>query len=190
MADNELMLTTGLKVCTLTPVERQTALGMYGGQQVITRGKPYWVMRCEYANLLDEDWAALTAWVARRRGASSPFYGFPAMRRSPINGATGVTVSSVNTSLGRANFSPSGGGAFVPGDFVAYDSGSGRALVQLIENTAGSTWETFPPATAGGANADCTDPAASFRLIPQSVRMSEPFDPRKTLSFEARYVEP
>ena len=69
MADNEIMLTTGLKRCTWTPMERQTTPFGRGGGIVVELGYPYWMIDFEYANLLDDDWRELTAWVARRRGA-------------------------------------------------------------------------------------------------------------------------
>ena len=187
MADNELMLTKGLKACVWTPNERQTTPFGNGGGRVVLTGKPFWTIRLEYENLADSDWVALRAWLSRRRGAFSPFKAFRAMNRRPQGGATSCTVSAGGSGQITVNASPSA----QVGDMVAYDVGAGgRAVVELTNNVSGNLFDCFPPAPTGSGNPEIVDAGGYFQLIPESVTMSEPFDPKKRLAFEARQVEP
>lgn len=187
MADNELMLTKGLKACIWTPKERQTTPFANAGGIVVMQGFPYWHLRCEYENLEDSDWVALRAWLSRRRGAFSPFKAFRAMNRTPIGGASSCTVSAGGGGTITATASP----ALQVGDMVAYDvTAGGRAVVELTAANGGNNFDCFPPAPAGSANPECVDAGGYFRIIPASVSMSEPYDPKKSLRFEARQDEP
>ena len=192
MADNELMITKGLKSCTLTPTHRQTTpFAGAGNSKVIVLGASFWSMRCEYANMREVDWGILSAWVSRRRGALSPFAGLPGMKRTPLNGATTCTIAAQGSDELRIASSP----ALNIGDYVSFDSGSGRFLGLIEEITAvGAGYidvKTFPDRPSSvGANPACVDPTGYFQLVPSTIRMSDPLDPKKTLSFEARQVEP
>lgn len=185
MADNELMLTVGLKRCTWIPMERQTTPFGRGGGIVVELGTPYWMVNFEYQNLLPDDWQALTAWVARRRGAKSPFKAFPAMKRSPKGGATSCTAAGQANGTVTVVASP----AAEVGDFVAFDGATGRAVVQLTADNGANNFNCFPPAPVGSANPEIVDPGGYFQLI-GTPRMSDPFDPKKSMSFSARQVEP
>ena len=188
MSDGELMLTTGLKRCEWIPREKQTQIFGRGAKSpVIDLGTPYWEVKFSYSNMTDDEWAELRAWLARRRGALSYFSAFNAMNRTPRGGATSCTVSAGGGGSITVNASP----AAQVGDMVAYDDANGgRAVVMLTENTSGNNFNCFPPAVIGSGNPAIVDAAGYFRLIPDSVQMSDPFDAKKSLSFEARQMEP
>ena len=77
------------------------------------------------------------------------------------------------------------------GDYVAYDAGGGgRAVVQLTAANGSNNFDCFPPAPTGSGSPEIVDPGGYFQLVPNSVSMSDPYDPRKTLTFSARQVEP
>lgn len=189
MADNELILTNGLKEMTWTPQEIATVPFTFSGGINVELGKPFFSIRCVYGpGLTKSEWKALRAWIGRRRGAKSPFRAFHAMNRTPDGGATSCTITADGSGTIDITMSP----APVPGDFVAYDvTAGGRAVHEISENVSGNTWDVFPPADkAGGANASCVDAAGEFRLDPSSVRMKEVYDPKNTVSFEARQEKP
>lgn len=188
MADYELILTKGLKKMTWVPQERATTPFTIGGGINVELGRPYWLIDCEYANLQIADWKALRSWVTRRRGGKSPFRAFHAMNRTPAGGATSCTVSAGGGGPLTINMTP----AAQPGDFVAYDvAGGGRAIHEVLELISGSSFEVFPPADkAGSANPSCVEAAGDFMFDLSSLRMSETYDPKKTVSFKARQINP
>ncbi len=188
MADNELIITKALKEMTWTPMEIATAPATFSGHINVELGRPYFRIKCVYANMTLSSWKALRAWITRRRGMKSPFSAFHAMNRTPDGGASSCTLTADGSGTLDITMSP----AVVPGDFVAYDvTAGGRAVHEVLENVSGNTWEVFPPADkAGGANPSCVNAAGIFRLDPSSVKMKEVFDPKNTASFEAVQVKP
>lgn len=193
MSAEELMLTKGLKSCVWTPKERQSEQFTTGGAgKVIEYGGPFWEVDFTYENLREIDWRKLTAWAARRRGAAVTFKAFPAMQRSPLNGDPGsVSISEVGSDELRVNTNPT----LSLGDFLAYNaSGSGRFVGQVVEITGGGSGyincRTFPPRVGVSGSAAVVDAAGIFRMVPTSLRMTNPLDPKKRLSFTARQVEP
>lgn len=189
MADYELILTTGLKKMTWLPQERATTPFAVGGGINVELGSPFFLIRCEYGpGLTLAEWKALRAWITRRRGSKSPFRAFHAMNRTPAGGASSCTVSAGGGGPLTINMSP----AAQPGDFVAYDvAGGGRAIHEVLENISGSSFEVFPPANkAGSGNPSCVDAAGDFRLDLSTLNMSETYDPKNTVSFQARQENP
>jgi hypothetical protein len=168
-------------------MERQTNPFSNSGGIVVELGKPYWMIACEYANLTDAEWRELTAWIARRRGSKSPFKAFRAMQRNPRGGASSCTVSAGGNGTITVNASP----AAQVGDMIAYNAGAGgRAVVQLTASNGSNNFDCFPPAPSGSGSPEIVDAGGYFRLMANTVNMSDPFDPKKTLSFQARQVEP
>jgi hypothetical protein len=74
---------------------------------------------------------------------------------------------------------------------VAFDATNGGRYVGILtELVSGTTWEAFPPAPVGSASPACVDAAGHFRLMPETIQMQDPLDPKKGLSFSARQKEP
>lgn len=188
MADNELMLTTGLVDCNWVPMERQTIMNAVGGQTPVMVGTPYWQINFSYQNFATiDEFRELTAWIARRRGAFSPFKAFRAMLRNPRGGATSCTASGQANGTVNVSASP----AAQVGDMVAFNSaGGGRCVVQLTAANGGNNFDCFPPAKTGSGSPEIVDAGGYFRLMPETLQVGEPYDIKRRVSFSARQVEP
>ena len=194
MADGELMLTEGLKTCNFLQAERQNGFfGLGGFSAIVDYGPPYWELELEYENLSDANFRVLTAWMRRRRGGMSYFKAFRAMSRNPLGGASSATVAQQTSDTLRVTSSP----VLQIGDMVAYDAnGSGRFVGEVIEIVATAAGyvdvKTFPPISvpASTPNAEIVDAGGYFRVLPDTVRLSEPLGFTRSMSFRARQLEP
>lgn len=192
----ESMPRAGLKECNWTPVHRQTIPHTMGGDShAIELGRSYWTFTATYQNLTDAEHRALSAFINRRKGAVTPFRASRPDKGAPlaITASQTPTLSIVSGSTLRITTT---GGLMSEGDMVAYtDSTAARIIGEIDEIT--NTGANYVDCTLlPGARAPGATPAAQifnaegiFRLIPGSVRGSEPHDHRRSISFEARQVE-
>ena len=189
MADGEDMITAALKVQNWMPMNKQTTLVGRGiGAPVVEFGNGFWQLEFTYQNMTDDEWLELQAWLARRKGAASPFSAWRAMNPNTRGGATSCTIAEQGTDELRVTSSP----VLQDGDMVSYDAATeGRfvGIVTEITNTTGSYVDvrTFPDRVAvnGTPNATCQQAKGDFRIVPDSVRIEDPFDAKKSMSFKA-----
>lgn len=195
MSTGEFMPTDALRECTWTLQERQTAQYSRGGNsQVIDLGDPFWTLTATYEGLGPAQFKALSAFISRRQGARVTFAARrpgrkPDFAQDPVGLGFVVTSGKLRIDAGAT--------PVVAGDMVSYTtSGSGRYIgeVQSTSVVSGTNLECVmrPLALAAHATPDVAIVGAwgLFRLDPQSVQISETYDPRKRVSFSARQVEP
>ena len=187
MADNEIFLTDGLKRAEFEIQHDQSVnVNRQGQAQVLKISPPVWKISLSYENLSDASYRALTAWLSRRDGAVSAFEAYRPDRKEPSGGATSVTAFSVNVSTSELTITTNGA-ALTVGDMVAYDTASGRYFGE-VTNVAGSVYTVYPPLTsaaAGTPNATISEAKGRFRIDVKSVRVTEPFEPKKAVQFSA-----
>lgn len=190
----EPFLTAGLKNCTWQLKQRNTTqFGLSGSNQVITKGRPYWHASFEYENMLDQDFRALTAWIARRNGQEFTFSAYRPGREAPLGYEPTATASySVNVSGGYIDLDTNqGDGVMSAGDMVSYTDSAGRSYIGEIVSATETSANDFrcemrpPPTTYASAGA-IVSASGAFVLQPDSVSMSTPFDIKKRVSFTAR----
>lgn len=204
MAAGEIMLTEGLKRCTWRLVERQTQQFSRGGSgPVVDLGDPFWEIDFRYENLDRAAWQALTAWVQRRQGAGVNFAAYRPDRKDPILKQPGDTETDFEmraTNYGSIETVRIHWGLdyeLSVGDMVAYDASDGSRYVGEITEFAQYASQNahavvYPPRKDSATQAP--NPALSmatglFRMVTDSLQMSEPYDPKKSLSFRARQDE-
>lgn len=193
MADGEDMITAALKVQNWMPMNKQTQLVGRGiGAPVVEFGNGYWEIEFTYQNMEDDEWLELQAWLARRKGAASYFSAWRAMNPNTRGGATSCTIAEQGTDELRVTSSP----ALQVGDMVAYDAATEGRFVGIVTEitTTGAGYvdvRTFPDRVSvhGTPNAACQQAKGYFRLQPDSVRLEDPFDKKKSMSFKAVQLE-
>ena len=143
---------TGLKNCVWTLEHRQTEqFGRGGGSQSIKLGNPFWRVRFEFENMLDADFRALTAFLARREGSRVPFWASRPDRDLGINYTSGVTAS-VTVSGIQPTLDANQNQNLELGDMVGYNDVNGNRFVGevtvIVSNGSNgiTTVETQPPA--------------------------------------------
>lgn len=189
--DQEPMITTGLKTCTWQLRQRQTQqFGLSGNGQVITRGRPFWVLQFEYENLKPADYQALSAWISRRNGGEFTFLAYRPDRPQPLSGP----ANSPSFSISGSNLViDTNAGAINPGDMAAYITSNSRRYVGEVVNVASVSGDQYtcemrpaPPSVVSGA--DLMQAQGEFILEPDTLSISEPYDLRKRVGFAARQV--
>lgn len=197
MSAQEIFLTDRLKDCSWNLQHRQSApFGRQGGQ-VITYGQPYWMASFRYENLSASALRALSAWIARRKGASVSFTAYRPARVSPANGATsnsGLGISAVSSSAGTIGLTGLSA-ALAPGDMVSYATLAGGyfcgEVVSAGAISTGAQTVTVVPAPVavhGTPQARVYQAVAEFQLD-GTPQITEPHDRRYNVSFSARQVE-
>lgn len=200
MSIGEIILTDCLKECTWQLIERQSAAETRSnGGQVVSWGRPFWLLTARYENLSDQAFRALTAWIARRQGAVVPFTAYRADRPAPVLDPTRVTNSGLGVSaidIEDSTVSMTGMGTTVisPGDMISFmGAASGRWIGEAIATatpTAGAaTISVWPPPQTPHAT-----PAArlyralgDFQLAGEPT-IREPSSRVRSLEFQARQV--
>lgn len=197
MSAGEVMLTDRLKSCTWRLVERQTQQFARGGASaVIQIGEPYWLIDLVYENLGATEFRALSAWLARRRGALVTFSAFRADRPHPANitAEPVATITSQDVSTIRVQAGPDLVGV---GDMISYNAVSGGRFIGEVTNVVATgagyadvNTVPLPPTPHGTPVVQLVPAVGLFRLEPSSVRITEVYEPKKRVSFTARQDEP
>jgi len=197
VSSQEIFLTDRLKDCSWRLMQRQSApFGRQTGQ-VITYGGAFWVASFRYENLDGPGLRALSAWIARRKGAAVSFTAYRPTRISPANGATsnsGLGISSVNTAA--STIAATGlSAALAAGDMFSYATLAGGfycgEVVSVGAISSGAQTLTVSPAPVaahGTPQARVFQALAEFQLDGEP-QISEPHDRRYAVSFNARQVE-
>jgi hypothetical protein len=205
MAAGEIMITKGLKSCTWRIVERQTQqFSRNGTGPVIELGAPYWEIDFRYENLSPENWRLLTSWVNRRRGAKENFSAYRPDRKAPLFRAEANDPALIFTIIETVTEGnkvlvdyPAGVSPYAAvGDMVAYDSATGARYVGEVEEieavfSSRTRLRTYPPAPlmAASPNGNLYAATGLFKMVANTLQMSEPYTVKKTLSFRAKQDE-
>lgn len=197
--------TDGLKSCEWKPVERQTRqFSRNGSGPVLELGRPYWEIDCTYDNLNDQAFRSLSSFLTGLRGARNPFRAYRPSRpksagRPDANAGDIEDFERVTTAdydallLGFVD----GEGGFGVGDMVSYRTTANARYVGEVtrvqaEFLRSSRLILFPPVQTPHASApepQIVKPEGLFTIVPDSLQMSEPYEPKKRVSFSARQWE-
>ena len=200
----ENMICSGLRVNNWAIKEQQTAPVSRGrAAAVVELGDPYWVADFEYEQLTNAQYKALTAWIARRRGAGVPFYGWQFANQAPLlhpaatndEGNLQNSVTTVSDGELALRVPVSGVLILSEGDVIGYDGADGEPFMGLVErmiddgNPLSNVVQTRPQLVTPA------DPIAMrvkrayalMRLDPESVDLIEPVGAKPgSVSFSAR----
>lgn len=194
MSSGELFLTKGLKSCNWRLEQRQTAqFSRSGSSQIITLGRPFWRVEFEYENLVDADYRALTAWLSRRKGGEINFSAYRPDREAPLNGSAS-TSATISTSSDEITVTPSPAADLILGDMIAYTTADSTRFVGEITEIVSApnntqVVKTEPPALEYGSTPSLGRAYGLFRVEPDSITVSEPYDITKRVRFTARQDE-
>lgn len=187
--------TTGLKQCVWTLERRQTQqYSRDGSAQSIELGKPFWRVRFEYENMHDADFRALSAFIARRSNMQLDFFAYRVDRPTPLLSDESALVTGLSLSGSDISLEMNNSDGLSLGDMVAYEAEAGRYVGEVVgvSATFGNTTVVSlePPAEtpSGSPGALVVNPYGRFKLEPDSVNLSEPYDIQKRASFTARQV--
>lgn len=202
MSAGEIILTHRLRELTWTLVERQSAAETRdGGGTVVTWGRPYWTIRAryEYGPRDDEDFRALSAWIARRKGSRVTFTAFRADRSAPVlapsQSNSGLGVSAVNVGASTVSLTGMGSTILSPGDMVGFYTSTsgywvGEVTAQATPSAGAATVSVYPaPQSPHGStpNVRLLQALGEFQLVGGAV-ITETAERRRSLAFEARQV--
>jgi len=201
MSAGEFIITDKLKsIVWPSPSERQSAYTVRGGNDdVITLGRPYWgPISFVYENLDKTTYRALTAWLARRKGARVSFTAARISRRAPLLAPNmtnaGLGVASVNISAGTVNLTGLGSNTLSPGDMVGFSTAAsgywlGETLATAVPSGGNATVSVWPyPQTPHATpNVRLFEALGEFKLA-SLPRNSERAEGRASVSFDAVQV--
>lgn len=198
MSEGELFPTDFLKECTFTLVEQQSRPSARSNSgKTVVYGEPYWKVMCRYENLTDAAFRKLSAFLARRQGASVSFRAYRTDRPAPIKGGAFTTTPAFDTTPteGTAIRVKNAVGHISEGDMVSYQADDATiflAEVTSVQEIAGGVsvlgcWP-YPLTPFGTApSLSFTKPTAEFKLM-GGYQISEPYDGRRSVSFEAEQI--
>lgn len=201
MSAGEAILTDCLKECSWRLSERQSdAETRENGGQVVTWGRPFWMLTARYENLSDTAFRALTAWIARRKRSRVTFTAWRADRPAlALNasitnsglGIGGAGVSIVNSTVPLTGL---GSNVISPGDMIGYSTLAGGYWVGEATATATPTagaatvsvWP-YPQTPHGTPNVRLLKALGEFQLVGEP-NIREPSSRVRSLEFEAHQV--
>jgi hypothetical protein len=199
MSAGELFLTDKLKECTWSLVERQSdAETRENGGQVVSLGRPYWMMTARYDNLDLETFRQLSAWVVRRKRSRVTFTAWrpdrPALALNSSITNSGLGVSSVNISGGTVTLTGLGSNVISPGDMIGFSTLAGGYWVGEATATAApsagsatvSVWP-YPQTPHGTPNVRLLKALGEFQLVGEPSSR-EPSSRVRSIEFTARQV--
>ncbi|MEO0955688.1 MAG: hypothetical protein AAFY12_11895 [Pseudomonadota bacterium] len=195
---SETFPVSGLKSCEWTPTFRQTTqITNGGGGGGIEMGDPYWLINCSYGNLTEIQFRAVTSFIGRRQGNLVPFRAYRPDRQLPVNipNADALSPSIIQITAGVMQIT-TGTLKLAEGDMVAYRSSAGARFVGEIDELLSAQTNSiqcrmipFAPTPNGTPDLQIYRAAGLFRLLPETVSVTEPHDRRRAISFSARQVE-
>jgi hypothetical protein len=199
MSAGELFLTDKLKECTWQLVERQTdAETRENGGQVVSLGRPYWMLTARYDNLDIDGFRQLTAWLARRRRSRVTFTAWrpdrPALALNSSISNSGLGVSAVSISGGTVSLTGLSTNVISPGDMIGFSTLAGGYWVGEATATATPTagaatvnvWP-YPQTPHGTPNVRLLKALGEFQLVGEPT-LREPSSRVRSLEFNARQV--